>query len=154
MADTDGQAPYPQKTQRTQTTRFQYPRGDKVIGDFFTTNVYKSAALIDVIYLFRLDYGPDADVSQILREKLMAARSESAQHDSAVNKDVYTSGAPGSDDADDTASSEDAAEDADDVAQLKQQAQKQSKPKQQQQSKSKPKSTAEQADFDIAEMFD
>lgn len=144
MADTDGQAP------RTQTTRFQYPRGDKVIGDFFTTNVYKSAALIDVIYLFRLDYGPDADVSQILREKLMAARHESAQHDSAASDNVYTTGAPG----EDTASSDEAVEDADDAAQLKQQAQKQSKPKQQQQSKSKPKSTAEQIDFDIAEMFD
>ena len=144
MADTDEQVP------RTQTTRFQYPRGDKVIGDFFTTNVYKSAALIDVIYLFRLDYGPDADVSQILREKLMAARSESAQHDSAASDNVYTTGAPG----EDTASSDEAVEDADDAAQLKQQTQKQSKPKQQQQSKSKPKSTAEQTDFDIAEMFD
>ena len=143
MADTDQQAP------RTQTTRFQYPRGDKVIGDFFTTNVYKSAALIDVIYLFRLDYGPDADVSQILRDKLMAARSESAQHDSAASDNVYTTGAPG----EDTASSDEAVEDADDAAQPKP-ASKQSKPKQQQQSKSKPKSTAEQTDFDIAEMFD
>lgn len=143
MADTDEQAP------RTQTTRFQYPRGDKVIGDFFTTNVYKSAALIDVIYLFRLDYGPDADVSQILREKLMAARSESAQHDSAASDNVYTTCAPG----ENTASSDEAVEDADDAAQPKP-ASKQSKPKQQQQSKSKPKSTAEQTDFDIAEMFD
>lgn len=150
MADTDQQAP------RTQTTRFQYPRGDKVIGDFFTTNVYKSAALIDVIYLFRLDYGKDADVSQILRDKLMAARSDAAQHDSAVSKDVYTSGAPGSEDAIDTASSDDAAAaDADDTAQPEPQP-KQTKPKQkpQQQSKTKQQSTAEQADFDIAEMFD
>lgn len=69
------------RTDRMQTTRFQYPRGDEVISDFFTTNLYKSAALIDVIYLFRLDYGADADVSQILRTKLMAAR---AQHDDEV----------------------------------------------------------------------
>lgn len=150
MADTDGQAACLQKTQRTQTTRFQYPRGDKVIADFFATNVYKSAALIDVIYLFRLDYGPDADVSQILRDKLMAARSDTAhaQHDSAASEDMYTSGAPGSDDAADAASSEDA---ADDTAQPEPQP-KQPKPKQQQQNK--PKSTAEQADFNIAEMFD
>lgn len=147
MADTDGQAP------RTQTTRFQYPRGDKVIGDFFTTNVYKSAALIDVIYLFRLDYGPDADVSQILREKLMAARSESAQHDSAASKDVYTSGAPGGEDTVDAASSEDAtnAATAQDTAQPEPQPKQQ---KQQSKPKLKQQSTAEQADFDIAEMFD
>ena len=147
MVDTDGQV------SRTQTTRFQYPRGDKVIADFFTTNVYKSAALIDVIYLFRLDYGPDADVSQILRDKLMAARSDAAQHDSAASKDMYTSGAPGSEDAADAASNEDA---ADDTAQSEPQPkQTKSKPKQQQQQpKQKQKSTAEQADFNIAEMFD
>ena len=151
MADTDQQAP------RTQTTRFQYPRGDKVIGDFFTTNVYKSAALIDVIYLFRLDYGPDADVSQILRDKLMAARSDAAQHDSAASKDVYTSGALGGEDADDTASSDDAtnAATAQDTAQPEPQPkQSKQKPKQQSKPKTKQQSTAEQADFDIAEMFD
>ena len=49
-------------TQNKQTTRFQYPRGDAVISKFFASNVYKSAALIDVIYLFHLDYGADADV--------------------------------------------------------------------------------------------
>lgn len=148
MVDTDGQV------SRTQTTRFQYPRGDKVIADFFTTNVYKSAALIDVIYLFRLDYGPDADVSQILRDKLMAARSDVAQHDSAASNNVYTSGAPGSDDA---ASSEDAADDTTAGTAQPEPQPKQTKPKskqQQKQSKPKSKSTAEQSDFNIAEMFD
>ena len=63
-------------TQPKQTTRFQYPRGDAVIGEFFAANVYKSAALIDVIYLFHLDYGAGADVSQILRERLMSAAQD------------------------------------------------------------------------------
>lgn len=149
MADTDQQAP------RTQTTRFQYPRGDKVIGDFFTTNVYKSAALIDVIYLFRLDYGKDADVSQILRDKLMAARSDAVQHNSAASKDVYTSGPLGNEDAIDTASSEDAADDtAQDTAQPETQPKQQTQKQTKQQSKTKQQNTAEQADFDIAEMFD
>lgn len=151
MAETDGQA------SRTQTTRFQYPRGDTVIGDFFTTNVYKSAALIDVIYLFRLDYGKDADVSQILREKLMAARSESAQQ---VSDDVYTSSVPAEDDAA-TANSDDDAditvdETADDAAQpAPQSEQEQSAPQpKQKQQQPQPKSAAQQSDFDIAEMFD
>lgn len=76
MAEHD---PVSEATQNKQTTRFQYPRGDAVIGKFFASNVYKSAALIDVIYLFHLDYGADADVSQILRERLMdSARSNGA----------------------------------------------------------------------------
>ena len=76
MAEHD---PVSEATQNKQTTRFQYPRGDAVISKFFASNVYKSAALIDVIYLFHLDYGADADVSQILRERLMdSARSNGA----------------------------------------------------------------------------
>lgn len=76
MAEHD---PVSEATQNKQTTRFQYPRGDAVIAKFFASNVYKSAALIDVIYLFHLDYGADADVSQILRERLMdSARSNGA----------------------------------------------------------------------------
>ena len=76
MAEHD---PASEATQNKQTTRFQYPRGDAVIAKFFASNVYKSAALIDVIYLFHLDYGADADVSQILRERLMdSARSNGA----------------------------------------------------------------------------
>ena len=76
MAEHD---PVSEATQNKQTTRFQYQRGDAVISKFFASNVYKSAALIDVIYLFHLDYGADADVSQILRERLMdSARSNGA----------------------------------------------------------------------------
>lgn len=76
MAEHD---PVSEATQNKQTTRFQYPRGDAVIAKFFASNVYKSAALIDVVYLFHLDYGADADVSQILRERLMdSARSNGA----------------------------------------------------------------------------
>src|SRR5699024_2246564 len=76
MAEHD---PVSEATQNKQTTRFQYPRGDAVISKFFASNVYKSAALIDVIYLFHLDYGADADVSQNLSERLMdSARSNVA----------------------------------------------------------------------------
>lgn len=114
MADQDARGagaantPASTRTDRMQTTRFQYPRGDEVIGDFFTTNLYKSAALIDVIYLFRLDYGSHADVSQILRTKLMAAR---AQHDGAEHDDEAVSPAADTGDADAVVITDTAADD-------------------------------------------
>lgn len=118
MADQDARgsnaAPTSTRTDRMQTTRFQYPRGDEVIGDFFTTNLYKSAALIDVIYLFRLDYGADADVSQILRTKLMAAR---AQHDDgAASPATFTAADAGDADAADTVADGDVDDSADNTA--------------------------------------
>lgn len=54
------------------STRFLYRRDDRMVKTFFETNVYKSAALLDLIYLFILEHGPDADVSQLLRDRIVA----------------------------------------------------------------------------------
>lgn len=141
-------------TQPKQTTRFQYPRGDAVIGEFFAANVYKSAALIDVIYLFHLDYGAGADVSQILRERLMQAardnNSNTAVPTPPVTKrtvDMLSATEP-----DDAVSHETAEED---TAQQKPAKKKQQKAEsEQKQTKQQPNTDEKSSDFDIAEMFD
>ena len=141
-------------TQSKQTTRFQYPRGDAVIGEFFTANVYKSAALIDVIYLFHLDYGAGADVSQILRERLMQAARDNNSNTAVPTPPATkrTVDMPSETESDDAVSHE-AAE--------KKQLEKTVEKKKQKAEPEKQQDTAQQSntdekssDFDIAEMFD
>lgn len=157
-------------TQPKQTTRFQYPRGDAVIGKFFAANVYKSAALIDVIYLFHLDYGADADVSQILRERLMAARSDNSNGAGNIDSTGNTANTaltpPATkrtvDMPSDTVDTEETESDAvsDEAAEKKKDA---AKPEKQQKAESKKQQNTDTAqsntdkkssDFNIAEMFD
>lgn len=141
-------------TQSKQTTRFQYPRGDAVIGEFFTANVYKSAALIDVIYLFHLDYGVGADVSQILRERLMeAARSGSGDTTPTPpatkrTVDMLSDTEPDAV-SNETAVKKQPEKTAEKTVEKKQQkAETESEPEQQSNTDEK------SSDFDIAEMFD
>ena len=139
-------------TQSKQTTRFQYPRGDAVIGEFFTANVYKSAALIDVIYLFHLDYGAGADVSQILRERLMQAARDNNSNTAVPTPPATkrTVDMP-SETESDAVSHEAAEEDTETTKPTKKQKQQKAEQKQtKQQSNTDEKSS----DFDIAEMFD
>lgn len=141
-------------TQSKQTTRFQYPRGDAVIGEFFAANVYKSAALIDVIYLFHLDYGADADVSQILRERLMQAARDNNSNTAVPTPPVTkrTVDMPSETESDDAVSNETA---------KKKQPEKTVEKRQQKVEPEKQQDTAQQSntdekssDFNIAEMFD
>lgn len=125
-----------------------------MISKFFASNVYKSAALIDVIYLFHLDYGADADVSQILRERLMdSARSNGAATPTPPATKRTVSMPDVTDNTDDTASAaaddksdkqgtaageetDTAAQDADTAAEKKS------------------NTDTKSSDFNIAEMFD
>ena len=140
-------------TQPKQTTRFQYPRGDAVIGEFFTANVYKSAALIDVIYLFHLDYGAGADVSQILRERLMAARSGSGDTTPTPPATKRTVDMPSDTESD--AVSHEAAEKKQLEKTVEKKKQQKVEPEKQQDTATEQSNTDEKSnDFDIAEMFD
>lgn len=145
-------------TQSKQTTRFQYPRGDAVIGEFFTANVYKSAALIDVIYLFHLDYGAGADVSQILRERLMqAARDNSNGSNTAVPIPPATKRTvdmPSETESDDAVSNETAEEDTVQQKTVEKKQQKAELEKQQDTATEQSNTDKKSSDFDIAEMFD
>lgn len=142
-------------TQPKQTTRFQYPRGDAVIGEFFAANVYKSAALIDVIYLFHLDYGAGADVSQILRERLMAARSDSANNTApAPPVTKRTVDMPSETESDDAVSHETAEEDTAQQKTQKQQKPETEQPEKQHDTAQQSNTDKKSSDFDIAEMFD
>lgn len=75
------------------STRFLYRRDDRMVKTFFETNVYKSAALLDLIYLFILEHGPDADVSQLLRDRIVDAEA------GADKAEPHGAGSDGADDA-------------------------------------------------------
>ena len=142
-------------TQSKQTTRFQYPRGDAVIGEFFAANVYKSAALIDVIYLFHLDYGAGADVSQILRERLMQAARDNNSNTAVPTPPATkrTVDMPSDTESDDAVSHEAAEEDTEATKPAKKQKQQKAET-QQKQTKQQSNTDEKSSDFDIAEMFD
>lgn len=142
-------------TQPKQTTRFQYPRGDAVIGEFFAANVYKSAALIDVIYLFHLDYGAGADVSQILRERLMQAARDNNSNTAVPTPPVTkrTVDMPSETESDDAVSNGDAEQDTAQQKPAKKQQQK-AEPEKQQDTAQQSNTDEKSSDFDIAEMFD
>lgn len=140
-------------TQPKQTTRFQYPRGDAVIGEFFTANVYKSAALIDVIYLFHLDYGAGADVSQILRERLMAAaRSGSSDTTPTPPATKRTVAMPDETEPDAVSNETAVKKQPEKTAEKQQKAETESE--QQQDTEQQSNTDEKSSDFDIAEMFD
>ena len=147
-------------TQPKQTTRFQYPRGDAVIGEFFAANVYKSAALIDVIYLFHLDYGAGADVSQILRERLMQAARDNNSNTAVPTPPATkrTVDMPSETESDDAVSHEAAEEDTAQQKTVKQQKAQQKRqkaePEKQQDTAQQSNTDEKSSDFDIAEMFD
>lgn len=57
-------------TQRKQrSTRMLYGADDAVVANFFAHNTPRSQSLHDLIYLFALEHGSDADASQLLRER-------------------------------------------------------------------------------------
>lgn len=57
-------------TQRKQrSTRMLYDADDAVVAHFFANNTPRSQALHDLIYLFAIEHGSDANVSQLLRER-------------------------------------------------------------------------------------
>lgn len=143
-------------TQPKQTTRFQYPRGDAVIGEFFAANVYKSAALIDVIYLFHLDYGAGADVSQILRERLMQAARDNNSNAAVPTPPATkrTVDMPSETESDDAVSHGAAEEDTETTKPAKNKQKQQKAETEQKQTKQQSNTDEKSSDFDIAEMFD
>lgn len=58
-----------QRKQRS--TRMLYDADDAVVAHFFANNTPRSQALHDLIYLFAIEHGSDANASQLLRERLV-----------------------------------------------------------------------------------